>query len=53
MGKAIHDHNMIMDKDNILIGVSGGKDSLALLDFLFSFQKKAPIDYNIFPVYIK
>ncbi len=52
MGKAIHDHNMIMDKDNILVCVSGGKDSLTLLDILFSFQKKAPVDYNIFPVYI-
>ena len=52
MGKAIHDYNMIMDKENILVCVSGGKDSLALLNILFSFQKKAPIDYNIFPVYI-
>lgn len=52
MGKAIHDYNMIMDKENILVCVSGGKDSLALLNILFSFQKKAPVDYNIFPVYI-
>ncbi|MCK5312733.1 MAG: tRNA 2-thiocytidine(32) synthetase TtcA [Desulfobacteraceae bacterium] len=52
VGKAIHDYNMILDQENLLVGVSGGKDSLALLNILFSFQKKAPVDFNIFPVYI-
>jgi tRNA 2-thiocytidine biosynthesis protein TtcA len=52
VGKAIHDYNMINDKENILIGVSGGQDSLTLLNILYSFQKKAPVDFNIFPVYI-
>ena len=52
VGKAIHDYSMIKDKENILIGVSGGKDSLALLNILYSFKKKAPVDFNIFPVYI-
>ncbi len=52
VGKAIHDYNMILDQENLLVGVSGGKDSLALLNILFSFQKKAPVDFNIIPVYI-
>ena len=52
VGKAIFDHNMIIDNDNILVCVSGGKDSLALLSILFSFKKKAPVDFNLFPVYI-
>ena len=52
VGKAMHDYNMISDQENLLVGVSGGKDSLALLDILFSFQKKAPVDFEIFPVYI-
>ena len=52
VGRAIHDYSMILDKEKILVGVSGGKDSLTLLSILFFFQKKAPVDFTIFPVYI-
>ena len=31
MGKAIHGKGMIEDGDRVLVGVSGGKDSLSLL----------------------
>ncbi len=34
------------------MGVSGGKDSLVLLDRLFAFQKKAPVRFDILPVHI-
>ncbi|MFH2093535.1 MAG: ATP-binding protein [Pseudomonadota bacterium] len=43
---------MIEENDRILVGVSGGKDSQVLLDRLFSLKKKAPIEFEIFPVHI-
>ncbi|WP_457553583.1 ATP-binding protein [Desulfobacula sp.] len=52
IGKAIHDWDMILENEAILVGVSGGKDSLVLLDRLFAFQKKAPVRFDILPVHI-
>ena len=46
-GKALHRFNMIQDGDKILLGLSGGKDSLALLHVLHHFQKAAPITFSI------
>lgn len=52
VGKAIHDWGMIADKDRILVGISGGKDSQTLLQVLFSLQKRAPVKFDIIPVHI-
>jgi tRNA 2-thiocytidine biosynthesis protein TtcA len=52
VGKAIFDWKMILDKEKILVGISGGKDSQALLNILFSLKKKAPVDFEILPVHI-
>ena len=43
---------MILDKDKILVAISGGKDSQVLLNILFSLKKKAPVDFEILPVHI-
>jgi tRNA 2-thiocytidine biosynthesis protein TtcA len=52
VGKAIHHYNMISDGDRILVGVSGGKDSLTLLSVLNERLSRIPISYKLFPVYI-
>jgi len=52
MGKALHKYDMIHDGDRILVGVSGGKDSLTLAWMLKERQTRIPIRYELFPVFI-
>lgn len=51
MGRAITDYSMINERDRILIAVSGGKDSLCLLEMLKARQGFSPVKYEIFPVH--
>jgi tRNA 2-thiocytidine biosynthesis protein TtcA len=48
--KAITDHLLIADGDRIMVGVSGGKDSWALLEILHVLRDRAPIDFSIVAV---
>lgn len=52
MGKAIHQYDMISDGDRICVGLSGGKDSLTLMQVLSERLARVPIEYKLFPVYI-
>lgn len=52
VGKAIGDWKMIESHDRILVGVSGGKDSQTLLHVLSQLQKRAPVNFEMFPVHI-
>ena len=51
-GKAIVDFNMIEEGDRLLVGISGGVDSLMLMHVLSRFQKRAPIKFDLFAVTI-
>lgn len=51
-GRAIIDYRMISDGDKILVAVSGGKDSLALLQVLRNRQSFVPISYSILAVHV-
>jgi tRNA 2-thiocytidine biosynthesis protein TtcA len=52
VGKALHTHDMIADGDRIVVGISGGKDSLVLTWLLSERRGRVPIAYELFPVYI-
>ncbi len=52
MGRAIHQYNMIADGDRILVGISGGKDSLSLLWFLKERLARIPISYRLSAAFI-
>ncbi|MCW8888617.1 MAG: tRNA 2-thiocytidine biosynthesis protein TtcA, partial [Gammaproteobacteria bacterium] len=47
IGRAISDYKMIKDGDRILLGLSGGKDSLTLLHVLHQLQRYAPIKFEL------
>ena len=50
MGKAIADFNMIQAGDRVMVCISGGKDSHAMLELLISLRSSAPIDFDIVAV---
>ncbi len=50
--RAIVEHNLIVDGDRVMVGLSGGKDSWALIQVLDVLQKRAPITFSLVAVNI-
>ncbi len=51
-GRAINRYGLIQDGDRLNVAVSGGKDSLSLLEILALRRRDIPIDYQIFATHI-
>ena len=44
---AIYNYGLISDGDGVMVGISGGKDSFALLDILVSLNRTMPEKFRI------
>ena len=47
IGKALANWHMINEGDKVLVGLSGGKDSLVLLHALNDFSKRSPVKFSL------
>jgi tRNA 2-thiocytidine biosynthesis protein TtcA len=50
--RAIVEHRLIEDGDRVMVGLSGGKDSWALMQILDELRRRAPIDFSLVAVNI-
>ena len=47
IGRAMGEFSMLRPGDRVAVGVSGGKDSLCLIDALAAYRRRAPFPYEV------
>ena len=52
MRRAIQDYDMIRDGDVIAVGLSGGKDSMLLLDALAKYRSFSPVSFDLIAIHV-
>jgi tRNA 2-thiocytidine biosynthesis protein TtcA len=52
MGRAITEHQLIQDGDRLLVAMSGGKDSYAMMTLLEDLRPRAPVSFELVAVHV-
>ncbi len=52
IGKAMNDFKMVEEGDRVAVGISGGKDSMTVLNALLRIKKITRLNFEIIPIHI-
>ncbi|MBL7112869.1 MAG: tRNA 2-thiocytidine(32) synthetase TtcA [Bacteroidales bacterium] len=52
VNQAIHEFDMISENDRVLVGLSGGKDSMILLEALADVKKHLPYSFDLMAIHV-
>jgi tRNA(Ile)-lysidine synthase TilS/MesJ len=52
VGKMLNEHQLVEAGDSVLVGLSGGKDSMILLEALADRRRHLPFDFRLFAVHV-